>query len=151
MWWKCCEKLIRTRNQSELDILAVVNDTACTMMCSYEDPKCEMGLIAGTRSNVCYMEEMRNMEMVEWDKGWTCVNTEWVGLGENDSLEDIWTKFDREVDEGSLNNGKQRQVVNIQIRLTRVSKTIGSGPKVGPGHVRGGPRVTLHLGCWRTI
>ncbi|XP_055745782.1 hexokinase HKDC1-like isoform X2 [Salvelinus fontinalis] len=61
-----------------------------------------------TRSNVCYMEEMRNMEMVEWDKGRTCVNTEWVGLGENDSLEDIWTSFDREVDEGSLNNGKQR-------------------------------------------
>lgn len=32
----------------DLDIVAVVNDTVGTMMtCAYEDPKCEIGLIAG--------------------------------------------------------------------------------------------------------
>lgn len=32
----------------DLDIVAVVNDTVGTMMsCAYEDPQCEIGLIAG--------------------------------------------------------------------------------------------------------
>ncbi|KAG9344359.1 hypothetical protein JZ751_011028 [Albula glossodonta] len=100
---------IKRRNEFDLDIVAVVNDTVGTMMtCAYEDPKCEIGLIAGTGSNVCYMEEMRNIEVVEGDEGQMCVNTEWGGFGENDCMEDIRTKFDREVDEGSLNVGKQK-------------------------------------------
>ncbi|XP_076141524.1 hexokinase HKDC1 [Alosa pseudoharengus] len=100
---------IKRRNEFDLDIVAVVNDTVGTMMtCAYEDPKCEIGLIAGTGSNVCYMEEMRNIETVEGDEGQMCVNTEWGGFGENGCIEDIRTKYDKEVDEGSLNSGKQR-------------------------------------------
>ncbi|XP_028844788.1 hexokinase HKDC1 [Denticeps clupeoides] len=100
---------IKRRNEFDLDIVAVVNDTVGTMMtCAYEDSKCEIGLIAGTGSNVCYMEDMRNIETVEGDEGQMCVNTEWGGFGENGCIEDIRTKFDREVDEGSLNSGKQR-------------------------------------------
>uniref|UniRef100_A0A6Q2Y9L4 Hexokinase-2 n=1 Tax=Esox lucius TaxID=8010 RepID=A0A6Q2Y9L4_ESOLU len=100
---------IKRRNEFDLDIVAVVNDTVGTMMtCAYEDPKCEIGLIAGTGSNVCYMEEMRNIETVEGDEGRMCINTEWGGFGENDCMENIRTRFDREVDEGSLNKGKQR-------------------------------------------
>lgn len=35
----------------DLDIVAIVNDTVGTMMtCGYEDPRCEIGLIAGTWS-----------------------------------------------------------------------------------------------------
>lgn len=35
----------------DLDIVAIVNDTVGTMMtCGYEDPRCEIGLIAGTCS-----------------------------------------------------------------------------------------------------
>ncbi|XP_063047857.1 hexokinase HKDC1 isoform X2 [Engraulis encrasicolus] len=100
---------IKRRNEFDLDIVAVVNDTVGTMMtCAYEDPKCEIGLIAGTGSNVCYMEEMRNVETAEGDEGKMCVNTEWGGFGDNGCMEDIRNKYDREVDEGSLNNGKQR-------------------------------------------
>ncbi|KAL0964684.1 hypothetical protein UPYG_G00327530 [Umbra pygmaea] len=100
---------VKRRNEFDLDIVAVVNDTVGTMMtCAYEDPKCEIGLIAGTGSNVCYMEDMKNIEMVEGDEGRMCVNTEWGGFGENGCIEDIRTRFDREVDEGSLNSGKQR-------------------------------------------
>ncbi|XP_076830872.1 hexokinase HKDC1 [Brachyhypopomus gauderio] len=100
---------IKRRNEFDLDIVAVVNDTVGTMMtCAYEDPKCEIGLIAGTGSNVCYMEEMKNIGTVEGDEGRMCVNTEWGGFGDNDNIEDIRTRFDREVDEGSLNVGKQR-------------------------------------------
>ncbi|KAK2896676.1 hypothetical protein QQF64_005792 [Cirrhinus molitorella] len=100
---------IKRRNEFDLDIVAIVNDTVGTMMtCAYEDPKCQIGLIAGTGSNVCYMEEIKNIEIVEGDEGQMCVNTEWGGFGENDNIEDIRTRYDREVDEGSLNPGKQR-------------------------------------------
>ncbi|XP_061084721.1 hexokinase HKDC1-like [Conger conger] len=100
---------IKRRNEFELDIVAVMNDTVGTMMtCAYDDSKCQIGLIAGTGSNVCYMEDMQNIEMVEGDEGRMCVNTEWGGFGENGCIDDIQTQFDREVDEGSLNIGKQR-------------------------------------------
>ncbi|KAM9477901.1 hexokinase HKDC1 [Clarias gariepinus] len=100
---------IKRRNEFDLDIVAVVNDTVGTMMtCAYEDPNCEIGLIAGTGSNVCYMEHMKNIETAEGDEGLMCVNTEWGGFGDNDNIEDIRTRFDREVDWGSLNVGKQR-------------------------------------------
>lgn len=100
---------IKRRNEFDLDIVAIVNDTVGTMMtCGYEDPNCEIGLIAGTGSNVCYMEEMRNIELVEGDEGRMCINTEWGGFGDNGCIEDIRTQYDKEVDEGSLNAGKQR-------------------------------------------
>ncbi|XP_062070129.1 hexokinase HKDC1 isoform X2 [Lepus europaeus] len=100
---------IKRRNEFDLDIVAVVNDTVGTMMtCGYEDPNCEIGLIAGTGSNMCYMEEMRNIELVEGNEGKMCINTEWGGFGDNGCLDDIRTQYDKEVDEGSLNPGKQR-------------------------------------------
>ncbi|XP_036121502.1 hexokinase HKDC1 [Molossus molossus] len=100
---------IKRRNEFDLDIVAVVNDTVGTMMtCAYEDPKCEIGLIAGTGSNMCYMEDMKNIELVEEDEGRMCINTEWGGFGDNGCIDGIRTQYDKEVDEGSLNPGKQR-------------------------------------------
>ncbi|XP_020663660.1 hexokinase HKDC1 [Pogona vitticeps] len=100
---------IKRRNEFDLDIVAVVNDTVGTMMtCGYEDPNCEIGLIAGTGSNVCYMEDMKNIEIVEGDEGKMCINTEWGGFGDNGCIDDLRTTYDIEVDEGSLNPGKQR-------------------------------------------
>uniref|UniRef100_A0A4W3I3Y3 Hexokinase-2 n=1 Tax=Callorhinchus milii TaxID=7868 RepID=A0A4W3I3Y3_CALMI len=93
----------------ELDVVAVVNDTVGTMMsCGYDDPHCEVGLIVGTGSNACYMEEMRNVEMVEGDEGRMCINMEWGAFGDNGCLEDMRTPFDEEVDKFSMNPGKQR-------------------------------------------
>ncbi|XP_029015922.1 hexokinase-1-like isoform X2 [Betta splendens] len=93
----------------ELDVVAIVNDTVGTMMtCAYEEPSCEVGLIAGTGSNACYMEEMRNIETVEGNEGRMCVNMEWGAFGDNGCLDDIRTKYDQAVDENSLNEGKQR-------------------------------------------
>ncbi|XP_042592787.1 hexokinase HKDC1-like [Cyprinus carpio] len=100
---------IKRRNEFDTDTIAKFKHKVGTMMtCAYEDPKCQIGLIAGTGSNVCYMEEMKNIELVEGDEGQMCVNTEWGGFGENDNIEDIRTRYDREVDGGSLNPGKQR-------------------------------------------
>uniref|UniRef100_A0A670ZQD4 Hexokinase-2 n=1 Tax=Pseudonaja textilis TaxID=8673 RepID=A0A670ZQD4_PSETE len=100
---------IKRRNEFDLDIVAVVNDTVGTMMtCGYEDPYCEIGLIAGTGSNVCYMEEMKHIEIIEGDEGKMCINTEWGGFGDNGCMDNFRTRYDQEVDSGSLNPGKQK-------------------------------------------
>lgn len=93
----------------DLDVVALVNDTVGTMMtCAYEEPTCEIGLIVGTGTNACYMEEMRNVEMVEGTQGQMCINMEWGAFGDNGCLDNIRTDFDKLVDEYSLNTGKQR-------------------------------------------
>ncbi|XP_060024620.1 hexokinase-2 isoform X4 [Lagenorhynchus albirostris] len=103
------KEAIHRREEFDLDVVAVVNDTVGTMMtCGYEDPHCEVGLIVGTGSNACYMEEMRNVELVEGEEGRMCVNMEWGAFGDNGCLDDFRTEFDAAVDELSLNPGKQR-------------------------------------------
>ncbi|KAK5873838.1 hypothetical protein PBY51_018841 [Eleginops maclovinus] len=100
---------IKRREEFDLDVVAIVNDTVGTMMtCAYEEPTCEIGLIAGTGSNACYMEEMRNIEMIDGDEGRMCVNMEWGAFGDNGCLDDMRTEYDRAVDDLSLNPGKQR-------------------------------------------
>ncbi|XP_020037422.1 hexokinase-2 isoform X2 [Castor canadensis] len=101
-------KAIQRRGDFDIDIVAVVNDTVGTMMtCGYDDQNCEIGLIVGTGSNACYMEEMRHIDMVEGDEGRMCINMEWGAFGDDGTLNDIRTEFDREIDMGSLNPGKQ--------------------------------------------
>ncbi|KAM6442516.1 hexokinase HKDC1-like [Liasis olivaceus] len=100
---------IKRRNEFDLDIVAVVNDTVGTMMtCGYEDSRCEIGLIAGTGSNVCYMEEMKHIEIIGGDEGRMCINTEWGGFGDNGCIDNFRTKYDKEVDSWSLNPGNQK-------------------------------------------
>ena len=63
--------------------------------------------LQGTGTNACYMEELRHIDLVEGDEGRMCINTEWGAFGDDGALEDIRTEFDREIDRGSLNPGKQ--------------------------------------------
>lgn len=67
-----------------------------------------LAVTPGTGSNACYMEEMKNIEIVEGNEGRMCVNMEWGAFGDNGCLDDIRTTYDRAVDENSLNEGKQR-------------------------------------------
>uniref|UniRef100_A0A6I8SJY8 hexokinase n=1 Tax=Xenopus tropicalis TaxID=8364 RepID=A0A6I8SJY8_XENTR len=102
------EAAVRKKN-NDLIVVALVNDTVGTMMtCGYSDPACEIGLIVGTGTNACYMEELRNVELLDGDEGKMCVNMEWGAFGDNNCLEDIATSFDRDVDKFSINPGKQR-------------------------------------------
>ncbi|XP_027498963.1 hexokinase-3 isoform X3 [Corapipo altera] len=97
------------KHHAGLKVVALVNDTVGTMMsCGYEDPKCEIGLIVGTGTNACYMEEMRNVGTVEGDEGRMCINMEWGAFGDNGCLDHIFTSFDKVVDEQTINPGKQR-------------------------------------------
>ncbi|NXF16247.1 HXK3 protein, partial [Rhodinocichla rosea] len=92
-----------------MQVVALVNDTVGTMMaCGYDDPKCEIGLIVGTGTNACYMEEMKNVGTVEGDQGRMCINMEWGAFGDNGCLDHLFTHFDKVVDETTINPGKQR-------------------------------------------
>ena len=71
---------------------------------SNHSPSC----VPGTGTNACYMEEMKNVEMLEGNEGQMCINMEWGAFGDNGCLDDIRTQYDRMVDEYSLNSGKQR-------------------------------------------
>ncbi|XP_028451889.1 hexokinase-2-like [Perca flavescens] len=99
------EAIQRTRNMNyNIGPVVIVNDTVGAMMsCGYNNPSCEIGMIIGTGTNACYMEEMRNVRRVEGEEGRMCINTEWGGFGDDGSLKDIQTEFDVKVDETSIN------------------------------------------------
>ncbi|XP_072334867.1 hexokinase-1-like isoform X2 [Scyliorhinus torazame] len=103
------KEAMRRNGEIDLDIVAILNDTVGTMMaCAYENPNCEIGLIAGTGTNLCYMEEMKNIETVKGNEKRMCINTEWGGFGDNGCLDNIRTTFDKLVDFNSINSGKQK-------------------------------------------
>ncbi|XP_007474181.1 hexokinase-3 [Monodelphis domestica] len=100
---------IRRRKGVELNVVAIVNDTVGTMMsCGYEDPRCEVGLIVGTGTNACYMEELCNVSSVPGDQGRMCINMEWGAFGDDGLLKELCTPFDINVDKSTINPGKQR-------------------------------------------
>uniref|UniRef100_A0A4W6F977 hexokinase n=1 Tax=Lates calcarifer TaxID=8187 RepID=A0A4W6F977_LATCA len=103
---KLLREAIQKRGDYDIGSVAMVNDTVGTMMsCGYRDQSCEIGMIIGTGTNACYMEEMKNVKRVEGDDGRMCINTEWGGFGDNGSLRNILTEFDVQVDKMSINPG----------------------------------------------
>uniref|UniRef100_A0A8D0WIF7 Hexokinase-3 n=1 Tax=Sus scrofa TaxID=9823 RepID=A0A8D0WIF7_PIG len=103
------EAIKRRQVRMKLNVVAIVNDTVGTMMsCGYENPHCEVGLIVGTGTNACYMEELRNVASVPGDSGHMCINMEWGAFGDDGSLGMLSTYFDERVDQASINPGRQR-------------------------------------------
>ncbi len=42
-----------------VDVVAVLNDTTATLMsCAYDDNLCQIGVIVGTGTNACYIEQI---------------------------------------------------------------------------------------------
>jgi hexokinase len=64
----------------------------------------------GTGSNACYVEKVSNAEMYDGPangKDHILINTEWGAFGDNGALDFIRTEYDREMDEFSINKGRQ--------------------------------------------
>uniref|UniRef100_A0A673BQE2 Phosphotransferase n=2 Tax=Sphaeramia orbicularis TaxID=375764 RepID=A0A673BQE2_9TELE len=109
---KLLKEAIHRRGDYDIGSVAMVNDTVGTMMsCGYKDQSCEIGMIIGTGTNACYMEELKNvkrvegMEVKEGENRRMCINTEWGGFGDDGALKDILTEYDEEVDRTSINPG----------------------------------------------
>lgn len=90
--------------------IALANDTVGTMVArSYEDPKCEMGVILGTGTNACYLEHVANIkkDIGAYSSPSMVINMEWGAFGDGKSFLPL-TKMDNIVDEQSKNPSKQR-------------------------------------------
>ena len=100
----------------EIDVMAIVNDTTGTLMsCAHKNRECRVGLIVGTGTNACYMEQLRNVPLMQpsdvpdddalLHPDQVIVNTEWGAFGDNGCLDFVRTKWDNQIDHHSLNPG----------------------------------------------
>nr|KAG5700615.1 hypothetical protein BaRGS_015445 [Batillaria attramentaria] len=103
---------VARRGDLDVECLAVINDTVGALMsCAHSDRQCAIGIILGTGSNACYIEELKNVEMAEGNEPGPpemLINTEWGAFGDDGCLDFITTEFDRQVDKHSINAGRQR-------------------------------------------
>merc|ERR1711872_751960 len=69
------------------------------------------GLILGTGTNACYLEDIKNIETLDPaafpGQEHMVINTEWGAFADNGELDFVRTKWDKAVDEMSVNPGKQ--------------------------------------------
>ncbi|VVC35408.1 Hypothetical protein CINCED_3A007830 [Cinara cedri] len=108
---KLLKDAIKRRKDVEIDVCGILNDTTGTIMsCAWKNPNTKIGLIVGTGCNACYVEKVENAELFDGDKSkpHVIVNTEWGAFGDDGTMDSIRTKYDREIDENSLNPGQQR-------------------------------------------
>ena len=79
--------------------------------CAWRDNRCRIGLILGTGTNACYLEDIKNIETINKEdfpgQEHMVINTEWGAFGDNEELDFLKTKWDIAVDEMSVNPGKQ--------------------------------------------
>ncbi len=100
---------IKKRSELKVKFVAILNDTTGTLMsCAWAEPRCRVGMIVGTGSNACYLEEASKVENFNGPKGkhkTVIVNTEWGAFGEYGELDFLLTPWDIKVDEESVHPG----------------------------------------------
>ena len=105
------QEAINRRGDIKVNVLALVNDTVGTLMASaYNDQNTRIGLILGTGSNACYLENLDNVKTWDGDNDeprQVIINMEWGAFGDNGCLDFLLTEYDIEVDKTSLNPKKQ--------------------------------------------
>lgn len=106
------QEAIERRGDVKIEVCAILNDTTgCLMSCAWSDERCRIGLILGTGTNACYLEEIKDIHTIDQasfaSQKHMVINTEWGAFGDNSELDFVRTKWDRNVDEFSVNPGKQ--------------------------------------------
>lgn len=102
----------RAKRDFNIDIVAVVNDTTGTLMsCAHDEPACNMGVIVGTGTNACYIEQLENVK--RWDGDFNdpkevLINMEWGALGDNNRMNFARCDIDEIIDRESINPGFQK-------------------------------------------
>jgi len=106
------QEALERRGDVKIEVCAILNDTTgCLMSCAWKDSRCRVGLILGTGTNACYLEDVKNIKTLDQsdipDQEHMVINTEWGAFGDNGELDFIKTKWDEAVDTLSVNPGKQ--------------------------------------------
>uniref|UniRef100_A0A1L8E278 Phosphotransferase n=1 Tax=Nyssomyia neivai TaxID=330878 RepID=A0A1L8E278_9DIPT len=109
---ECAVRLLREaigRRGLPVDVVAIVNDTTGTLMQgALVEPRTRIGMILGTGSNACYMEQadrVKHWETQHDKVEHVCVDIEWGAFGDNGRIDFIKTPYDVEVDKESLLRG----------------------------------------------
>jgi len=105
------KEALKRKKSDAVDVVALVNDTTGTMMsCGFDDHNVVAGLILGTGTNACYMENLDKVD--KWDGDnldprEVIINSEWGAFGDNGVLNWLLTDHDKRVDGESLNPSQQ--------------------------------------------
>lgn len=60
------KEAIDRRANLDIEVMAVVNDTTGTLIsCAFKNRECRIGLIVGTGTNACYMENLDNVQCMQ--------------------------------------------------------------------------------------
>eukprot|EP00002_Diphylleia_rotans_P008241 TRINITY_DN1797_c0_g2_i1.p1 TRINITY_DN1797_c0_g2~~TRINITY_DN1797_c0_g2_i1.p1 ORF type:complete len:446 (+),score=119.15 TRINITY_DN1797_c0_g2_i1:85-1422(+) len=95
------------RKGLQIDVSALVNDTVGTMAaCSYGDTDCVIGLILGTGSNACYMEDFSSLPESRRETP-TIINMEWGAFDHAENAVLPLTECDKHLDTHSVHPGTQ--------------------------------------------
>jgi len=91
---------------TNVKISALVNDTVGTLAAeSYEDQNCDIGIILGTGTNACYVEELPNI--TKWHGPETRTNRMIVNIEWGNFNKLRLTSYDKRLDKASDNPGQQ--------------------------------------------
>jgi hexokinase len=105
--------------QRELDrrgvrvrVVALVNDTVGTLMAKkLSDQRAEVGIIFGTGTNACYIEQVKNVKKLQEQGAASrmCINMEWGNFGKTEANRRLLPRgpIDDKIDAESLNQGEQ--------------------------------------------
>ncbi len=100
------KRAIDDENIGNISVTALANDTVGTLVAgSYDDRNCDVGVIIGTGTNACYVEDLHNIKKLKSLRrklGTMIINIEW---GNFNKLK--VTRYDRQLDEESNNPGAQ--------------------------------------------
>lgn len=60
------QEAIERRGDVKIEVCAILNDTTgCLMSSAWRDDRCRIGLILGTGTNACYLEDVENIETID--------------------------------------------------------------------------------------
>lgn len=100
------ERAIADEKIDNISVVALANDTVGTLVAgSYDDKDCDVGVIIGTGTNACYVEDLRNirkMKNLRRQPGTMIINIEWGNFNRLKA-----TRYDRQLDGESINPGAQ--------------------------------------------
>lgn len=91
---------------NHIEVLAILNDTTGTLVQGARmDPATRIGIVLGTGSNACYVEQADRVQHWEAERHGernVIIDIEWGAFGDNGSLDFIRSEFDNQLDSSSL-------------------------------------------------
>lgn len=94
-----------------MDVVALVNDTTGTQLAvGITDSDCRVGLILGTGTNACYIEDLDAIPKFKGDRthhSKVIINCEWGAFGDDGKLDAYLTDYDKELDKLVVNKKQQ--------------------------------------------